>query len=140
MNSENIVYSIFSASRKIRQYLTEGFKEYGITPEQWTVLKILSHKEGISQKEIACKTEKDPNNIKAVIDKLEKKSLIIRKKNSFDKRAFSLYITPEGNNLFLKISLIDRAMFDNVTADISHEEFSNLDSILLKIKNSISKE
>nr|WP_241210653.1 MarR family transcriptional regulator [Brachyspira hampsonii] len=42
----------------------------------------------MSQKELSLRLDKDQNTVKAMIDKLEIKSFIIRKENNLDKRAF----------------------------------------------------
>lgn len=50
--------------------------EFDITPEQLIVLKELAKEEGISQKELSFRLDKDQNTVKAMIDKLELKSFI----------------------------------------------------------------
>ena len=76
----NIGYDICYTARKIYQYIGKQIINFDITPEQLIVLKELAKEEGISQKELSIRLDKDQNTVKAMIDKLEVKSFIKRKK------------------------------------------------------------
>ncbi|WP_340147717.1 MarR family winged helix-turn-helix transcriptional regulator [Brachyspira hampsonii] len=88
LNIKNIGYDVCYTARKIYQYIGKQINGFDITPEQLIVLKELAKEEGISQKELSLRLDKDQNTVKAMIDKLEIKSFIIRKENNLDKRAF----------------------------------------------------
>ena len=75
-------------ARKTHQNLTHKFSPYNITPEQWVVLNQIHINKNISQKKLADIIQKDPNNVKVLVDKLEQKSLIKKAPNPNDKRAF----------------------------------------------------
>lgn len=68
----------------------------GITADQWVVLQILDEEDGLSQFEIAQRTEKDAPTITRIIDLLQKKSMIERKPDSGDRRKFRINLTEEG--------------------------------------------
>ncbi|MBW5411115.1 MarR family transcriptional regulator, partial [Brachyspira hampsonii] len=89
-------YDVCYTARKIYQYIGKQINGFDITPEQLIVLKELAKEEGISQKELSLRLDKDQNTVKAMIDKLEIKSFIIRKENNLDKRAFSLFLTDKA--------------------------------------------
>ena len=71
---KNIGYDICYTARKIYQYVGKQINNFNITPEQLVMLKELLKEEGVSQKQLASKLDKDQNTVKAIIDKLEKKS------------------------------------------------------------------
>jgi len=137
---QSIGYVICTTARKIHQHLTEQFKAYNITPEQWVVLKSLSLQDGISQKEIADIVDKDPNNIKALVDKLEAKSLLVRKPNPLDKRAFSLHVTAKGKNLVRQLSSMDETMLDTIHNGLRKKDIARLYDTLHKIQKNINKQ
>lgn len=136
---QSIGYVICTTARKIHQHLTEQFKTYNITPEQWVVLKSLSLQDGISQKEIADIVDKDPNNIKALVDKLEAKSLLERKQNPLDKRAFSLHVTIKGEKLVQQLSSLDETMLDTIHNDLRKKDITRLYDTLHQIQKNINK-
>lgn len=140
MNIEDSLgYIICTVARKIHQHLTEKFKENGITPEQWVVLRKLSEEDGISQREIAERVDKDPNNIKVLVDKLESKSYVKRSVNPNDKRAFSLNITAEGLELIKKLKPLDDLMITDIETGLSSDEIASLKNILTRVQMNINQ-
>lgn len=140
LKNSSIGFVICTTARKIHQHLTEKFIDYNITPEQWVVLKTLSIQDGISQKEISNLVEKDQNNTKAIVDNLERKEFIIRKKNLSDKRAFSLYVTSKGKKLVDDLSKLDESMLSEISYGIEKEAIDSLYDILYKIQKNIYKD
>jgi DNA-binding MarR family transcriptional regulator len=135
----SIGYIICTVARKVHQHLTDKFKTYDITPEQWVVLKKLSEQNNISQRELSYRVDKDPNNIKALVDKLENKSLVKRMVNANDKRAFLLCITEKGKKLIEELTPLDEKMIVDLGYGLNNDEINQLKLLLLKICANISK-
>ena len=79
------------------------------------------------------RVEKDPNNIKAIVDKLEKKDYVKRLKNPNDKRAFLLKLTVSGYELVEKLKLLDEEIILTICKDLNKGETKILKKILSKI-------
>ncbi|WP_242983127.1 MarR family winged helix-turn-helix transcriptional regulator [Clostridium drakei] len=92
---KSIGMSINYVNKKIQRYLSINLEKY-ITTEQWAVLLKLVEKEGINQKLLSKEVEKDQATLTRILDILERKSLIIRKKSPEDRRAFLIYTTDNG--------------------------------------------
>ncbi len=137
---ENTGYSICRTARKIHQHLTSCFKEYGITPEQWVSIKFIAESSSeLSQKELAELQEKDQNTVKAIVDRLTDKKIVVRKQNPKDGRAFLLSLTELGKTLFSKISKVDETFMDSVLQGISPEELNAFTKVLNKIENNTDR-
>ena len=134
----NIGYEICYTARKIYQYVGKQINDFNITPEQFIVLKELLKEEGISQKKLSLKLDKDQNTVKAIIDKLEKKSLVKRKENESDKRAFSLFLTDKAKNELPKMEEHEKKVLEKIINGLDIENADNLLKILEKIRNNIS--
>ncbi|MGL4403009.1 MAG: MarR family winged helix-turn-helix transcriptional regulator [Fusobacteriaceae bacterium] len=130
-------YDICSVARKIIQNLSGRFREYEITPEQWVILKNLREEDKISQKELSVRVEKDPNTVKAIIDKLEKKSYLIRQENPHDKRAFLLSLTQTGHEICKILQPLDDDMLLNMSKTLSEEEIKAFKLTLSKIAQNL---
>ncbi|MGL4567115.1 MAG: MarR family winged helix-turn-helix transcriptional regulator [Fusobacteriaceae bacterium] len=130
-------YDICFTARKIHQNLSGRFKEYNITPEQWVVLKNLREEDKISQKELSVRVEKDPNTVKAIIDKLEKKSYVVREENPHDKRAFLLSLTQAGHEISRVLQPLDDDMLLSMSKTLSEEEIKTFKLILSKIASNL---
>lgn len=127
---KSLGYIICTIARKIHQNLTHKFSPYNITPEQWVVLNQIHINKNISQKKLADIIQKDPNNVKVLVDKLEQKSLIKRAPNPNDKRAF-FYLQ--------QINEVDISVISDVEKSLTKEENILLLSKIEKNFSSSSK-
>jgi MarR family 2-MHQ and catechol resistance regulon transcriptional repressor len=67
------------------------------------VLEALYHLGPLSQKDIGQKILRSSGNITMVIDNLEKRGLVMRKRDKSDRRVFIVHLTDEGNKLISKV-------------------------------------
>lgn len=136
-NINTIGYDICLIARKIHQNLTVEFKEFDITPEQWVILKELSKEDKISQNELSLRVEKDKNNIKAIIDKLEKKGYLIRQENLNDKRAFLISLTDKAYPLINQLKDIDNEFNNEFSKNIKEKDIELFKILLTKLKENL---
>lgn len=136
-NINTIGYEICLIARKIHQNLTIKFKEFDITPEQWVILKELSKEDKISQNELSFRVEKDKNNIKAIIDKLEKKGYLLRQENLNDKRAFLIRLTDKAYLLINKLKDIDTEFNNELSKNINEKDRELFKIFLTKLKENL---
>ncbi|WP_342662789.1 MarR family winged helix-turn-helix transcriptional regulator [Brachyspira innocens] len=135
----NIGYDVCYTARKIYQYIGKQIIDFDITPEQLIVLKELSKEEGISQKELSIKLDKDQNTVKAMIDKLEIKSFIERRENKLDKRAFSLFLTQKAKKELPIIENYENKVLETIVKELNTEDTDKFIKILEKIRDNISE-
>ncbi|MGL5088484.1 MAG: MarR family winged helix-turn-helix transcriptional regulator [Cetobacterium sp.] len=135
---KTIGYEICIIARKIHQKLTLKFKEYDITPEQWGVLKELSKEDKISQNELSIRVEKDKNNIKSIVDKLEQKGYLLREQDYCDKRAILIILTDKALLIIAKLSPLDSYMNDEIFKNINLKDLKSFKNVLDKIKTNLN--
>jgi Transcriptional regulators len=85
---------------------TKAVASYGITPDQYGILHRLSYREAISQKELAELHARDQTAVGKIVDKLERKKLVIRTTDPRDRRAVLLYLTEEGKQLIPRLNAV----------------------------------
>ena len=107
--------SQFNGSQKIKEALNSYIKlirsaeslssrinlelsEYGLTESQFGVLDSLLHLGPMKHKEIGKKILKSGGNITMVINNLERRELVQRKRGEQDKRQFIIHLTSKGKN------------------------------------------
>ena len=71
----------------------------GLTISQFGVLEALLHKGPLCQRDIAAKILKSSGNITTVIDNLEKRGLVSRRREGEDRRYVAVHLTQEGREL-----------------------------------------
>ncbi len=79
------------------------FAAYGVTADQFAMLRITSHFPGLTQRELADKLYSDPNTVAAMVALLEKRNLIRREVHAEDGRARRAYLTKAAEKRLAKM-------------------------------------
>uniref|UniRef100_UPI003F693A83 MarR family winged helix-turn-helix transcriptional regulator n=1 Tax=Streptococcus pluranimalium TaxID=82348 RepID=UPI003F693A83 len=75
------------------------FSALGLTRGNFVTLAIIVQYPGITQSELSQKNLKDKNVIGHLVDKLEEKALVERRKGEKDRRSYQLYATKAGQEM-----------------------------------------
>jgi MarR family 2-MHQ and catechol resistance regulon transcriptional repressor len=94
---------LMRAAESVTARTHRHLSETGLTISQFAVLEALYHSGPLSQREIGQKILRSSGNITMVIDNLEKRGLVMRKRNEADRRFFIVHLTDKGDNLINKI-------------------------------------
>ena len=123
-------YNLCVTAKKFSQLLTEKFKEYDITPEQWVIVRILFESDiQLSQK--------DQNTVTAIIDKLEKKGYVERVKSNEDKRIFNIILKEKIKKNIKTLYEIDENLTKEICKNLTQVEIDNLEKSLKSLSNEI---
>lgn len=126
--------------RQVRAYAQRQLDllETGITIDQWVLLKIVDERKQISQVELAQVAHKDTASITRILDLLQKKKLIQRIDDEYDRRKYMISLTAEGQAFVLRnIPIVDQ-LRNQIVDGISEEELRSLKSILAKIRENVA--
>jgi DNA-binding MarR family transcriptional regulator len=93
----NILYTAWW----LKTMMSKELKEYGLTHEQYNVLRILkgSFPNQMCVRDIACRMIEKNSNVPRIIDRLEMKKLVKRSSSAEDKRETVITITQAGINI-----------------------------------------
>ncbi len=112
----NILYTAWW----LKTIMSRELKEFGITHEQYNVLRILKGKypEQICVKEIACRMIEKNSNVPRIIDRLEVKKLVKRNTSLADKRETVVTLTNAGINILeITTAKVDKLFETVLTMD-----------------------
>jgi len=129
----NILYTAWW----LKTIMSKELKEFGLTHEQYNVLRILKgkHPEQMCVKDIGCRMMEKSSNVPRIIDRLEIKKLVKRSTSEADKRETVITITPAGINILAaSTALIEKVYTTYVT--ISETEAASISSLLEKVRES----
>lgn len=119
----------------LNQKLIPFFKEYGLTAPQFNVLRILRGQYPNPAKvNLLIDRMLDKNsNVSRIVDKLEQKDLVVRKKSENDGRAVDVFISEEGLRL---LALLDDKMeeFRTSIKNLTEEESKVLNELLDRMR------
>jgi MarR family 2-MHQ and catechol resistance regulon transcriptional repressor len=91
------------ASEKITAVTHQHLTAYNLSVSQFAVMEALYHLGPLCQREIGRKILKSHGNITTVINNLEKRNLIKRRRNHEDRRYYSVTLTALGAQLFEEV-------------------------------------
>lgn len=135
---DSLNYLVYKTNSVLKGQMQAALKFFDITSEQWILLKRLSQRDGMNQKELAIESFKGQAAITRTLDILEKKGLIERRKSNNDRREFLVFITNTGRML-LEDSQPDiddyRQKLDKV---LSVDETEILKNLLNRICNGLN--
>ncbi|MDB1922116.1 MarR family transcriptional regulator [Clostridium tertium] len=134
---DSLGFILNKLNTKLKNELFKRFKEYEVTPEQWSVLNCLWIKDGITPSELAERIFKDKPNTNRILEKLQMKKLIVRKSNLLDKRSFQIFLTERGWEL--KDELIPKVtqLLDEATIGIEESKITEIKKILNQMYNNL---
>jgi MarR family 2-MHQ and catechol resistance regulon transcriptional repressor len=103
MRALNAYTKLMRAAESLTARAHEHLSAAGLTISQFGVLEALHHIGPLSQKDIGQKILRSSGNITMVIDNLEKRNLVRRKRDENDRRSFIVHLTDTGTRLIRKI-------------------------------------
>jgi len=127
----NILYTAWW----LKTIMSKELKEYGLTHEQYNVLRILKgkHPEQMCVRDIASRMIEKNSNVPRIIDRLELKKLAKRSTSSVDKRETVITITQAGINMLDITTKKINDLFEQ-TVTVDEASACNLNSLLEKVR------
>lgn len=114
------------AMQTIAKRVEEDIKNYGLNTTEFAVLELLYHKGSQPIQKIGEKVLLASSSITYVVDKLEKKQLLIRKPCSEDRRVTYAVITEKGQEFMAEIFPKHKEAIHKIFAGINDEEKAKL--------------
>lgn len=103
------------------------FQEWNLSPSQFNVLNLLSaHPSGLSQTELGRQLITHRSNVTGLVDRLEKRGLVLRREATADRRAYRVVLTKPGAKLLKRILPRYYAEADQVWEGVPATEISGL--------------
>jgi DNA-binding MarR family transcriptional regulator len=129
--SLNILYTAWW----LKTTMSKSLKEYGLTHEQYNVLRILKGKypDQMCVRDIACRMIEKNSNVPRIIDRLEIKKFVLRTSSLVDKRETVITITASGLVLLEATTKSVDALFEQ-TLELSENDAKTLNQLLEKVR------
>jgi DNA-binding MarR family transcriptional regulator len=123
----NIMYTAY----RVKTSISQALKDYGLTPEQYNVLRILKGKypDQMCVKDIAQRLIERSSNVPRIIDRLEVKKLVKRSQSGADKRETVIILAQAGINMLEAVNPALEKLNAGIS-DMSEEEVKQLNNLL----------
>lgn len=114
--------------------LKDFFKPYGLTQQQFNILRILRGNKGpLSTLRLRSRMIDRMSDTTRMVERLIKKGLVVKSINKGDRRVVDISITEKGLKLLEKIDLKQNDL-DNIVSNITIHQARNLNYILDKVR------
>jgi DNA-binding MarR family transcriptional regulator len=120
-----------------RKHFDRRAVKFGLTRAQWRATKMLYHREGLRQTELAEWLEMEPIAVGRVIDRLQAAGFVERRADPRDRRAWRLYITEQARVIVGDMELIARDLRKDATRGIASDELAAALGVINRIKENL---
>jgi DNA-binding MarR family transcriptional regulator len=111
----------------------ERIAALGLTPPHAGLIRKIASDLGISQQALAEHLGIMPSRIVALVDELESKGIVERRRNTEDRRNYALELTPKGRQVLGELSRIAAEHEEALCAALSKEERLQLRDLCRRI-------
>lgn len=130
-------YLLSDVTLLFRKHFDRRAVKFGLTRAQWRATKMLYHREGLRQTELAEFLEMEPIAVGRVIDRLQAAGFVERRPDPKDRRAWRLYVTEQARVIVGDMELIARDLRKDVTRGIGHDELQQALAVISRIKDNL---
>lgn len=96
--NEQLTYLVYVMQKRMRRRMARALERYDVTLEQFVVLYNLVIEDGINQKKLSGRVDKDQATLARILDILENRGYVERRTTEKDRRAFLVFITEKGRD------------------------------------------
>lgn len=127
----NILYTAWW----LKTVMSRELKEFGLTHEQYNVLRILKGKypDQMCVRDIACRMIEKSSNVPRIIDRLELKKMVKRSTSAIDKRETVITLTQSGITILQATTEAVNEVMDEMLS-ISNQDATVLNRLLEKVR------
>jgi DNA-binding MarR family transcriptional regulator len=104
-----------------------------LDPAQTGVLHLIARRPGQSQQALADQLGVAASRVVGLVDGLESRGLLARRRSATDRRNYELHLTDEGQRLLTRLRGVAKAHEDDVTAALTPDERDRLVELLRKV-------
>jgi DNA-binding MarR family transcriptional regulator len=138
---QEAVLNLFRTSDRLHHRFARLFREYGLTPSQYNILRILRGEgKALPCLEIAERTITVVPGITGLIDRLEGAALVCRQRSEEDRRIVNVSITEAGLDVLARLDQPLVELHRKVMAHFSQGELKELIRLLEKARQPCEEE
>jgi DNA-binding MarR family transcriptional regulator len=132
---QEAVLNLFRTSDRMQHRFARLFREYGLTPSQYNILRILRGEgKAMPCLEIAQRTITVVPGITGLIDRLEQSGLVTRQRSEEDRRVVNVSITTAGEEVLARLDEPLLELHRKMLAHFSAQEMAELTRLLEKAR------
>lgn len=113
--------------------LEDDLNKVGLTPPQFYVLATIGYAGGLPFGEIGAKMMVTVSNLTGIVDRLEEKKLVLRKRDEHDRRVVHVVLTEKGAKLYKSTIPLFEKSVSEIFAPLDGLQQKELSALLRKV-------
>ena len=138
--SRSIGYLVRYGYRAFARTISVELQPYDITSGQWSVLRVLWEDEGLSQVELAERMRVEKASLTGVLDAMEKHGLILRTRNTQDRRKVNIHLTNRARALKDRLLPFIGKITRKATRGMSNGDVETLRRLLTQVIDNLERD
>jgi len=115
--------------------LEADLEKQGLTPPQFYVLATIGYAGGLPFGEIGAKMMVTVSNLTGIVDRLEEKKLVMRKRDEHDRRVVHVVLTEKGAKLYKSTIPLFEKSVSAIFAGVDKAQQKELSALLRKLNH-----
>ncbi|MBS0248784.1 MAG: homoprotocatechuate degradation operon regulator HpaR [Proteobacteria bacterium] len=128
--SRSLPMSLLKAREAVMSHFRPSLNHFGITEQQWRVLRALSAVETIEIMALAERTFLLPPSLSRILRDLDERGLIVRRTSETDLRRGLVSISARGRDLIAKAGVHSEAIYLQITERFGADQLARLQDML----------
>ena len=133
LSVDRLTRQLFLAMKLVREQLDEQLAERGGSLQQWVLLRALADEPHLSHRELANRMYLSSPTLTHHLDRLEASALIVRKRDTRDRRVVHVALTPGGRQRFAELEAVADSADAQVRALLTPPEADTLHRLLAEL-------
>jgi DNA-binding MarR family transcriptional regulator len=132
-DSEDFAFLLVQLGAHLAREFGERLAPLGLEPRHAGMLVRLAANEGLSQQALGELIGLNPTRMVFLVDELEQRGLVERRRNTADRRSYALYLTPQGRYTLRQVQDSGSRHQDEIGASLTQAERIQLTSLLRRL-------
>jgi DNA-binding MarR family transcriptional regulator len=137
--NEQMTYLVYVMQKRMRRQMSMALNKDDITLEQFVVLYNLIDQDGINQKRLSGKVDKDQATLARILDILEGRGYVVRRTTEKDRRAFLVFITDEGKHKVKNVAKRLEVVHNRIVEGIPSNKVDLFIDIVKQMNDNLAK-
>jgi DNA-binding MarR family transcriptional regulator len=130
---EDFAYLLVQLGLHLARQFGERLAPLGLEPRHAGMLTRLAAHQGLSQQALGELIGLNPTRMVFLVDELEQRGLVERRRNTADRRSYALHLTPQGRDTLQQIQAAGSRHQDEIGASLTQAERIQLASLLRRL-------
>lgn len=138
--SKEVTVELHLTGYRLKHYIAVMLRHHGVplTPEQFMLIDLLWNLGEMTQQQLADQLQKDKNSVTQLVDAIERKGFVERRRNPHDRRSNTLVLTEKATQLKTEAKRKGIQILDHMLDGISEEEQRAFLATLRKLNDNMT--